>query len=176
MKFHKTSLNGPRLIELEPVADDRGYFARVFCKEQFGDQGLVTEYLQHSLSYNARRGTMRGLHFQKSPHGEVKIVSCIAGAIFDVIVDVRDHSPTRGRWEGFELRADNHMQLYIPVGFAHGFQTLADDTQVAYMISAQHVPEAATGYRHDDPAFAIRWPLAVSAISDKDRGWHSFSA
>lgn len=174
MQFHTTSLAGARLIDVEPARDDRGFFARAFCEREMASQGLVTHFPQHSISYNALRGTLRGMHFQRPPNAEVKIVRCIAGAIFDVIVDVRESSPTFGSWEGFELTADNRRQIYIPEGFAHGFQTLTDDTEVTYMISAFHVPEAARGFPYDDPEVQIDWPIPVAVISKKDLSWPSF--
>jgi dTDP-4-dehydrorhamnose 3,5-epimerase len=175
MRFLETSLDGARLIELEPVSDERGFFSRSFCVKEFAAQGLQVNFVQHSLSYSAARGTLRGMHFQTAPHSEVKVVNCISGAIWDVIIDLRPDSPTYKQWQGFELTAENHRQLYIPAGFAHGFQTLSDDAEVSYLISAFYEPSAASGLRHDDPSFAIAWPLAVTAISAKDRAWPDFA-
>lgn len=174
MKITAARLAGAMVIEPEPHRDARGFFARTFCEREFAAAGLVTHFPQHSISYNARRGTVRGLHYQEAPHSEAKIVRCTAGAIFDVIVDIRAGSPTRGEWQAFELTHTNRTALYIPEGFAHGFQALADETEVSYLISAFHVPEAARGYRYDEHAFAVRWPLAVTAISDRDQGWPAF--
>lgn len=174
MLFHNTRLQGPRLIELQEHFDDRGFFARVFCERELAAEGLVTNYPQHSVSYNALRGTVRGMHFQNAPHGETKIVRCTAGAIFDVVVDVRKGCASFGQWEGFELSAGNHRQLYIPEGFAHGFQTLVDATEISYLISAFHAPVAATGFPFDDATVAIEWPLPVTVISEKDRLWPAF--
>lgn len=174
MKFLPTDLAGAYLVELEPIRDDRGYFARTWCRRELARHGLDEQLAQCSLSHNARRGTVRGMHFQRAPHEETKLVRCCRGAIYDVIVDVRPQSPTRGRWQGFELTADNDRMLYIPPGVAHGFQTLADDADVFYMISNWFEPSSAAGVRWDDPAFGIRWPLPVSVISDKDRSYPDY--
>lgn len=174
MRFLETRLLGAWRIELEPSQDNRGSFARTFCAREFSERGLHTAFLQHSSSQSRDKGTLRGMHFQAAPHGEVKVVSCLKGMIFDVIVDLRPDSPTYRAWDAFELSRENHRQLYIPQGFAHGFQTLCDDAEVAYLISAFYVPDAARGVRHDDPAIAIDWPLPVAAISDKDRSWPDF--
>jgi dTDP-4-dehydrorhamnose 3,5-epimerase len=171
MIFATTQLDGAWLIEIEPREDERGFFARTWCREELAAQGLDTEIVQESLSFNRRRGTLRGLHFQRSPHEETKIVRCARGAIFDVIVDLRPGSPTYLHWQGFDLTAENRRALYVPKGFAHGLQTLTDDAEVAYQISAFHAPEAAGGCRYDDPAFGIAWPLPITAISERDRGW-----
>lgn len=175
MLFTQTELDGAWLVDQDPARDNRGFFSRVFCAREFAAHGLATNFVQHSLSFSASRGTLRGMHFQAEPHGEVKVVECVKGAIWDVIVDVRPQSRTLGRWKGFALNAENRRQLYIPEGLAHGFITLSDDTEVRYLISAFYEPSAARGFRHDDPAFAISWPLPVFAISDKDRGWPDFA-
>lgn len=176
MQFHRTGLNGAWLIQSEPVHDKRGYFARTFCCREFAEHTLETEYVQHSTSFSKRRGTIRGMHFQRPPHAETKIVSCLSGALWDVIIDLRPESPTFCHWIGLELSAANRNQLYIPKGFAHGFQTLTEDTEVGYLISEFYAPHASTGVRYDDPVFAIRWPLPVSLISEKDRAWPDFCA
>jgi dTDP-4-dehydrorhamnose 3,5-epimerase len=176
MKFHPTRLDGAWLIEPEPHHDERGYFARVFCEREFGARGLCTRFVQHSLSLSHKRGTLRGMHFQRPPFAEVKLVSCSAGAVHDVIIDLRPGSPTYRQWLDVTLSAQDGRRLYVPAGCAHGFQTLSDNAQVSYLISAFHVPNAASGVRHDDPAFGIRWPLPVSAIAPKDRAWPDFSA
>jgi dTDP-4-dehydrorhamnose 3,5-epimerase len=174
MRFQKTDLDGAWLIELEPVCDNRGFFSRTFCVNEFSAHGMETGFVQHSLSYSARRGTLRGMHFQSPPFSEVKVIECVKGMIFDVIIDLRPQSPTFGQWRGFELTAENRRQLYVPAGFAHGFQTLADDTEVRYLISAFYQPAAARGLRHNDPAFAIAWPLPVTVVSGKDQEWPNF--
>jgi dTDP-4-dehydrorhamnose 3,5-epimerase len=176
MRFLPTELKDASLIELEPAHDDRGFFARIFCVEEFAAAGLPTNYPQHSLSFSAQRGTLRGMHYQCAPHQEAKLVRCLNGAIWDVIIDIRPQSPTYKRWQGFELSGRNGRQLFIPEGFAHGFQTLSDDTEVSYLISAPYAPQAATGIRYDDPSFAIRWPLPVVVISAKDQNWPNFAA
>jgi dTDP-4-dehydrorhamnose 3,5-epimerase len=174
MDFEETNLCGAWLIHLLPVRDHRGYFARTFCVQAYADHGLMTGFVQHSTSQSVTRGTLRGMHFQRAPHSEVKVVRCFRGAIWDVIIDLRPSSPTYRRWQGFELTTDNQCQLYVPEGFAHGFQTLCDDTQVGYLISAFYAAHAASGVRYDDPAFGIEWPLSVTEISDKDRSWPDF--
>jgi dTDP-4-dehydrorhamnose 3,5-epimerase len=171
MIFTKTRFDGAWLIDIEPKQDERGFFARTWCRQEFTAYGLKAEIAQASLSFNPQQGTVRGLHFQRAPHGETKIVRCIRGAIFDAIVDLRPHSCTFLGWQGFELTADNRQALYIPEGFAHGFQTLTKDVEIAYQISAFYAPEAASGYRYDDAAFGIVWPLPVTLISERDLGW-----
>jgi dTDP-4-dehydrorhamnose 3,5-epimerase len=171
MLFRSTGLAGVRLIDLEPARDERGLFARTFCTRELAAQGLETGFVQHSISVTERAGSVRGMHFQKTPHEEVKLLRCIRGAIHDVLIDIRPDSPTYGRWEAYELTAENRRQLYVPAGLAHGFQTLLPDTEVGYLISAFYAPAAAAGIRHDDPAFAIAWPLPVADISPKDRAW-----
>lgn len=176
MRFKATKLHGAWLVELDPVQDSRGHFARTFCVHEFRAQGLETEFVQHSMSYSSREGTVRGMHFQREPHAEVKLVRCLTGSIWDVIVDLRPDSPTFRRWSGFELSGENGSQLYIPKGFAHGFQALTDDVRVNYMISNFYVPTAASGVRYNDPAFNILWPLPISIISEKDLQWPTFAA
>jgi dTDP-4-dehydrorhamnose 3,5-epimerase len=174
MQFHLTTFHDAWLIQLEPIHDSRGSFARTFCVDEFAAHGLETQFPQHSLSSSARKGTLRGMHYQRSPHCEVKLVRCVKGAIWDVIIDIRPDSPTYRRWEGFELSDSNCRQLYIPKGFAHGFQTLSEGVEVNYLISERYVAEAGCGMRHDDPSFAIQWPLPVSEISAKDLQWPDF--
>jgi dTDP-4-dehydrorhamnose 3,5-epimerase len=174
MRFESTDLQGAWLIEPVPARDHRGFFARTFCTQEFADHGLTSRFVQHSRSQSAARGTLRGMHFQRAPHDEVKVVTCLKGAIWDVIIDLRPESPTYRRWQGFELTAENRRHLYVPEGFAHGFQTLCDDTEVGYLISAFYAPLAASGVRYDDPAFAIAWPLPLTAISEKDGSWPAF--
>jgi len=171
MIFRETRLPGAYLIEIEPRTDDRGFFARTWCRNEFTEHGLETEFVQGSLSRTGVRGTIRGMHFQKAPHEEVKLVSCIRGAIYDVIVDLRPESPTYLQWLPVEMTGGSHQVIYIPKQFAHGFQTLADDTEVSYMVSAFYVPEAATGLRYDDPAIGIDWPMPVAGMSERDQTW-----
>lgn len=175
MRFEAVGLDGAWLVHPELMRDERGYFARTFCVDEFDAQCLETTFPQHSVSHSSRKGTVRGMHFQKAPHEEVKLVRCLAGAIFDVIIDLRPGSPTFRQWQGFELTADNGLQLYIPKGFAHGFQTLTDDARINYLISEIYTPAAASGVRHDDGAFGVKWPLPVTSISEKDLRWPDFA-
>jgi dTDP-4-dehydrorhamnose 3,5-epimerase len=175
MLFTKTRLECAWLIEPEPIRDGRGWFARTFCEREFGAHGLETRFVQHSTSQNANSGTLRGMHFQTAPHAEVKLVRCLKGAIWDVIIDLNPGSPTYRQWQGFELSAANMRQLYIPEGFAHGFQTLKDDTEIGYLISQFYAPEASTGLRWNDPAFGIAWPMAPAVMSEKDKAWADFA-
>ena len=172
MQFIETPIHEAWLVEPEPHEDERGTFARVWCREEFSERGLSTELAQCSISRNPRMGTLRGLHLQRAPHEESKLVRAVAGAIFDVIVDLRLDSATSGRWFGIRLDAEDGRALYIPEGVAHGFQTLADHSDVLYMISTPYAPEAASGVRWDDPAFAIEWPsFPARIISERDRSW-----
>ena len=158
-------------MEPTPVWDDRGSFTRTFCEKEFADCGLVTRFVQHNRSHSVHKGTLRGMHFQEAPFGEVKLVSCLQGAMFAVIIDLRPSSPTRHRWISLEFTPDNQRQFYIPPGFAHGYQTLADDTVAFCLVSRFHTPLASCGVRYDDPTFAIDWPMEPTAISEKDRTW-----
>lgn len=168
MRFIETELPGAWIVEPEPIRDARGFFQRTFCEREFAAAGLETRFPQHSTSCSLARGTLRGLHFQRPPCAEAKVVACSRGAILDVIVDLRQSSPTFGRSLAVELDPSSRRRIYVPKGFAHGFQTLADDTQVDYLISAFYAPEAAGGVRYDDPRLGIAWPLPVSAISERD--------
>ena len=169
MIFTGLELKGAFLIEPERLEDERGCFARTFCVEEFAAHGLTPTVAQCSVSYNRRRGTLRGLHYQAPPHAEAKLARCTAGAAFDVIVDLRSGSPTCGRWLGVELSAENRKMLYIPEGFAHGFQTLVDDTELFYQMSKAHVPQAERAIRWDDPGLTIEWPaVAERIISPRD--------
>jgi dTDP-4-dehydrorhamnose 3,5-epimerase len=165
MKFQPTRLRDACLVKLEAARDQRGYFARTSCVED-------VYYPQHSILFSARKGTLRG---QRDPHVEVKLVRCTHGAILVVIIDIRPNSPTYRHWQGFELSSGNGDQIYIPKGFAHGFQTLSDDVEVSYLISTPYAPASASGIRHDDPAFGIRWPLSITEISKKDLQWPDFA-
>lgn len=171
MIFTETHLEPACVIDLQERADGRGFFARAFCEREFAEHGLTTRFVNTNLSLTRRKGTLRGMHYQRPPHAEAKLVRCTRGAIYDVIVDLRPESPTWGQWLGVELTADNHRQLYVPEGFAHGFVTLMDDTEVTYQVSAFYAPEAEDGVRWDDAAFGIEWPVAVLEMSDKDRNW-----
>jgi dTDP-4-dehydrorhamnose 3,5-epimerase len=175
MKFQPTDLKDAWLILVEPLGDDRGFFARTFCVDEFAKHGLETHYPQHSVSLSSRPGTVRGMHYQREPHSEVKLVRCLKGAIWDVIIDIRRDSPTYRRWQAFELSESNNRQIYIPKGFAHGFQTLSDSAEVNYLISEPYVPDFAVGIRYNDPIFNIGWPLPVTAISERDQQWPDFA-
>lgn len=171
MRFVATKLAGAFVIEPEPAEDARGFFARTFCAREFKSQGLRTDFVQCSISSSSKRGTLRGLHYQLPPVTETKLVRCTAGALFDVIVDLRPGSPTYLQHIGVELTAKNHRAIYVPEMFAHGLQTLEDETEVFYQISEFYNPDRAAGLRFNDPKLDIRWPLPVSAMSDKDSGW-----
>ena len=171
MKFKSTTLQDATLIELEKRGDDRGFFARTMCVEEFKAAGLETVFVQQNMSASKYKGTLRGMHFQRAPHQEVKLIRCTRGAILDVIVDIRPSSPSFMKHEAFELSDQNHLQLYVPRGFAHGFQTLTDDVEVTYLVSAAYHPASEGGLRYSDPALGISWPLEVTTISDKDANW-----
>ncbi|MEZ5937907.1 MAG: dTDP-4-dehydrorhamnose 3,5-epimerase [Hyphomonadaceae bacterium] len=174
MKFIKTSLQDAYLIEMTPFEDNRGWFGRSFCMKEFAENNLEISYPHHNTGYSAKKGTIRGMHFQVDPHYEVKVVRALWGAVYDVIVDMRPYSPTYLKSEGFELSFENKRQLYVPRGFAHGYQTLKDDTLVSYLCSSMYVPDSNGGYRPDDPAFGIEWPLPLTEISEKDKNWPDF--
>jgi dTDP-4-dehydrorhamnose 3,5-epimerase len=171
VRFTETRLPGVWIVDIEPLTDERGYFARTFCVREMAERGLRTDVAQCSFSVNRKRGTLRGMHWQEAPYAESKLVRCTRGAILDVALDVRPDSPAYGEWISAELTAQNHRALYIPEGVAHGFQALEDDTEVFYQIGEFHHPEAARGVRFDDPAFGIRWPIAEAIVSDRDRRW-----
>ena len=171
MIFTETPLAGAYVIELDRKGDDRGYFARTFCVQEFEAQGLVTQFVQANTSLSADPGTMRGLHYQRAPAEETKLMRCIQGAMWDVIVDIREGSPTYLQSFGAELSAENGRQMYVPKGFAHGFMTLKPDTIAAYMVDAFYTPGVEGGFCHDDPGLGIHWPMAASVVSEKDRTW-----
>jgi dTDP-4-dehydrorhamnose 3,5-epimerase len=174
MRFSKTMLPGVIGIELEPRADDRGFFARSWCQQEFEAQGLNSRLVQCNVSFNYRKGTLRGMHFQAAPHAETKLVRCTKGAIYDVALDMRPESPAYKRWVGVELTAKSRQMLYIPEGCAHGFLTLEDETEVFYQMSEFYHAESARGARWDDPAFAIAWPEEVQVISERDATYPAF--
>lgn len=175
MIFTPAPLPGVVVVDPEPRPDERGLFARTFCADEFRQAGLQADFPQCSTSYNAKAGTLRGLHYQAAPHEEIKLVRVTRGAVFDVAVDLRPQSRTFRQWFGVELSADNRRALYIPQGFAHGFQTLTDHAEVFYSITPPYAPGFARGVRWDDPAFGIRWPAtAARTLSDRDRGYPDF--
>jgi len=176
MIFQKAQLAGAYVIDLDRIEDDRGFFARAWCQREFEQQGLESRLVQCNLSQNRTAGTLRGMHYQVDPHKETKMVRCLKGRIFDVIVDLRADSPTYLQWFGVELSADNHRALYVPEGFAHGYQTLEPDTEVFYQVSEFYSPGSEQGLRWDDQAIGIGWPLTPTSISEKDRNYPDFRA
>ena len=168
MRFTALALAGVVEVETAAIADERGSFARLFCAEEFAAQGLPTDFVQHSVSFNRHAGTLRGLHYQRTPL-EAKLVRCLSGAAYDVIVDLRRGSPSHGRWCAVELSAERRNAVLVPKGCAHGFQTLVDDTELLYLIDVPYVAEAAAGIRWDDPSLAIPWPLPAPILSERDR-------
>ena len=176
MQFTELPIVGAYVIDLEPHLDERGFFGRTFCRREFESHGLSSTIAQCSTSFNLRRGTIRGLHYQAAPHEEVKVVRCTAGGIYDVIVDLRAASPTFGTWYGASLTADNHRMIYIPPGVAHGFQTTENNSEIFYQISTDYVPDAARGIRWDDPHLAIDWPYPEDRIiSQRDAAFPMLS-
>jgi dTDP-4-dehydrorhamnose 3,5-epimerase len=171
MQFRPTALEGAYLVELEPVADERGFFARAFCRREFEAMGLIVDVAQANVSYNRRRGTLRGFHYQSPPASEAKFIRCIRGAVYNVVVDMRASSPSYLRHIAVELTADNRLALYVPHECATAMQTLADDTELYYQLSEFYTPEHERGLRYDDPLLAVSWPLPVAEISPKDRAW-----
>ena len=174
MNFVESKLKGVFIIEPERLEDERCFFARTWCRKEFESHGLNPNWVQCNISYNKTKGTLRGMHHQVAPHEEAKLVRCTAGAIYDVIVDIRPDSTNYRSWIAVELSAENRKMVYIPGGFSHGFLTLQDDTEVFYQMSAFYAPECARGIRWDDPAFDIRWPAEIAVISEKDRNYPDY--
>jgi dTDP-4-dehydrorhamnose 3,5-epimerase len=174
MIFRETELKSSFIIEVERLDDDRGFFARGWCKREFESQGLVSRLVQANISLSNKGGTLRGMHYQIAPYEETKLVRCTRGSVYDVIIDLRPDSSTYKKWLGVTLSAGNHKMLYVPEGFAHGYQTLEDDTEIFYHVSEFYTPTAERGVRPDDPAFGINWPLEVQVISDKDKSWPDY--
>ncbi len=174
MLFTETQLTGAYIIEIEKLKDNRGFFARSWCQNEFEKHGLNARIVQANVSYNKKKGTMRGMHYQKAPYEETKLVRCTRGAIYDVIIDLRPTSPTFTQWIGVELTAGNYKMLFVPENFAHGFQTLTDDSEVIYQVSQFYTPGSESGIRWDDPAFKINWPVEIQVISDKDKSWSNY--
>jgi dTDP-4-dehydrorhamnose 3,5-epimerase len=175
MIFQPTPLAGAYVIDLEKRGDDRGFFARAFCQREFAAHDLATQMVQANNSLSAYKGTLRGMHYQLAPKAETKLVRCIRGALFDVILDLRADSPTFGQSYGAELSAENRRMMYVPKGFAHGFITLADDTEALYLVDEFYAPESERGVRWNDPRFAIAWPAEPTVMSDKDRNFPDFN-
>ena len=176
MRFTEISLKGAFIIEPDRIEDDRGFFARTFCRQEFEKHGLNPNLVQCSVSFNTEKGTLRGMHYQAKPHEEVRLVRCTRGALYDVILDLRPDSSTFKQWFAVELTAENRTMVYIPEGFAHGFQALEDNTEVFYQMSEFYHPERARGVRWDDPAFGIKWPITITVIADKDSHYLDYSA
>ncbi|KHD05766.1 dTDP-4-dehydrorhamnose 3,5-epimerase [Candidatus Thiomargarita nelsonii] len=175
MRFITTPLVGAYTIELEGKGDERGFFARFFCKKEFEQLSLATDFVQINNSLSAKKGTLRGMHYQLPPASEVKLIRCIQGALYDAIIDIRPDSPTYRQWFGVELTSNNRKMLYVPQGFAHGFITLEDNTELLYLVSSYYEPQAERGIRYNDPLFAIDWPVEPVVVSDKDRNWPDFN-
>lgn len=176
MIFSECGLAGAFIVDIEPIADERGCFARSYCREEFAAHGIEAPMQQCSLSFSARSGTLRGMHYQESPHAEAKLIRCAAGSVFDVVVDIRPQSATYRRWFGAELSAANRRAIFIPQGFAHGFITLTDAAELYYMISAPHAPQSGRGFRWDDAAIGIVWPRPPVLISPRDADWPPLAA
>lgn len=174
MIFHPTTLEGAFTIELEKRGDDRGFFARFFCEQEFAKAGLKSHFVQINNSLTQKKGTLRGLHYQLPPACETKVVRCVRGALYDVILDLRPDSPTFGRSFGAELNEDNRLMMYVPHGFAHAFLTLRDATEALYLVDAFYSPDHERGIRYNDPKFSISWPKAIEDISVKDKAWPDF--
>jgi dTDP-4-dehydrorhamnose 3,5-epimerase len=171
MIFTKTTLKDAYIIDLNKIKDERGFFARVYCVKEFEEHGIKFPIVQANISYSRSKQTLRGMHYQLEPHGEAKLIRCTKGSIYDVIIDVRSDSSTYGEWLGVELTEKNYRMLYVPEGFAHGFITLEDDTEVTYPVSEYYTPGAEQGIRWDDPAFGIEWPVEPKIVSEKDSNW-----
>lgn len=174
MIFTETPLQGAYIVAVKKLEDDRGFFGRTFCGAEFREYGLKENMVQANVSYNKRKGTLRGMHYQVAPHQEAKLVRCTRGALYDVIVDFRPSSPTYKQWFGVELTADSYTMLYVPPDFAHGFITLRDDTEAIYQVSQFYTPGAEQGLRWNDPAIGIQWPVEIAVISPKDAAWPDF--
>lgn len=175
MIFTETRLKGALIVEMEPIRDNRGFFARAWCQREFEAHGLISRFVQNNITFSPKRGTLRGLHYQIAPHEEVKLVRCTRGAIYDVIIDLRPESPTYKQWLGTELTADNRKMTYIPGGFAHGYQILMDETEVFYQVGQFYAPEYERGIRWDDSDFAVDWPITPPLVlSEKDKRWPDF--
>ena len=176
MLFHPFGLDGAWLVEPDLKRDDRGFFARYYCEDEFAQHGLQDRMVQGNISFTAAAGTIRGMHWQLPPAGEAKYIRVLHGSIWDVIIDLRPWSPTYLQHRGVELNADNRLGIYVPPMFAHGHQALTDDVEITYLVSERYTPGVERGLRYDDPAFGIEWPLAVTVVSDKDRSWPDFEA
>lgn len=175
MKFTEGTIAGLMVVDLEPIEDHRGFFARSWCEKEFAEHGLVGEWLQSNIQYSPQAGTMRGLHYQLPPHSEIKLARCTRGAVFDVAVDLRPDSPTFLNWSGVELNADERTSVWTPAGCAHGYVTLVPESEVFYLTSHEYVPEAVRGIRYDDPTFAIEWPREISLVPADYDSWPRYA-
>lgn len=171
MRFTTTPVQGVTIVEVDRIVDDRGFFGRVWCRDEFTEHGLDADWVQANVGRSTRAGTLRGMHYQRNPHAEAKLVRCTSGSVYDVALDLRPTSPSYLAWTAVTLYANEHTMLYIPEGCAHGYQTLADESEIVYFTSASYARDAATGARYDDPAFGIQWPREVEVISEQDAGW-----
>lgn len=174
MIFVESPIDGALVVELDRRSDDRGFFARAWCEEEFAAHGLNARFVQANVAFSERSGTLRGLHYQLAPHEEEKLIRCTRGAIYDVIVDLRPESPTFEQWAAVELTAENGRMVHVPAGCAHGYQTLVGRSEVFYLVSYPYTPAAEAGIRYDDPAFDVAWPLEVRELSPKDRAWPDY--
>lgn len=174
MKFTETKLEGAYIIEIEKLTDDRGFFARSWCQKEFEAHGLTSRVVQTNVSFNRKKGTLRGLHYQLKPNEESKLIRCTRGAIYDVIIDLRPKSPTYKQWIGVKLSDENYTMFFVPENFAHGFQTLKNNTEITYQVSQFFTTGSERGIRWNDPIFGIKWPLEIAVISAKDRDWPDF--
>lgn len=174
MHFTETKLKGAFILDLNRLEDDRGFFARTFCKDELEAHNLISDVVQANMSWNPKKGTLRGMHYQVDPYQETKLVRCTQGALYDVIIDLRTDSPTYGEWVGVELTAENRRALFVPRDFAHGFVTLEDNTEAFYMVSQSYTPGAESGIRWNDPQFAIEWPIEPTLVSEKDASWDDY--
>ena len=171
MIYQPSKIPGAWIIDIQPIQDSRGFFAMTWLPDELRERGMNASLAQCNLAFNSKKGTLRGMHFQKRPHGQAKMIRTTRGALLDVIIDLREESPTYRQWDAVELTADNHRMLYMPEGVAHGYITLLDDTEAYYHVSGPWVPEAESGVRWDDPAFAVEWPFPPAVISDRDQRW-----
>ena len=171
MKFTEAFIKGVWVIEPEPVSDERGFFSRIVCANEFAEHGLPNRWVQQNISFNHKKGTLRGMHYQRGEAAEIKVIRCTCGAIYDAVIDLRHDSPTYGKWTGVELSSENRKMVYISEGFAHGYITLTDKAEVTYLVSAFYTPGAEAGIRYDDPLVRVDWPIQPTIISEKDRNW-----
>ena len=174
MNFTELSLPGAFVVDIQPMTDERGFFARGWCRKEFEAHGLASDFVQRNIGFSPRKGTLRGMQYQVSPHAEIKLVRCTRGAVCDVIVDLREESHTFRKWHAVELSADNHRMIYVPEGFAHGYLTVIDESEIYYDTTCFFAPESARGVRFDDPSFGIDWPASPLLLSDKDRSYPDF--